>query len=69
MTAKHASIGTSAWPPLDTNCGNFTHHSKIDDPLEPQIHLAFDQLADQFVASLLACAAAQQSLADAAKKK
>src|SRR3954451_3817276 len=37
--------------------------------LEPQIHLAFNQLADQFVASLLACAAAQQPLADAAKKK
>ena len=37
--------------------------------LEPQIHLAFDHLADQFVASLLAHAAAQQPLADAAKKK
>ena len=37
--------------------------------LEPQIHLAFGQLADQFVASLLAHAAQQQPLADAAKKK
>ena len=37
--------------------------------LEPQIHLAFDALADQFVASLLAHAAAQRPLADAAKKK
>ena len=37
--------------------------------LEPQIHLAFDNLADQLVASLLAHAAAQQPLADAAKKK
>ncbi len=37
--------------------------------LEPQIHLAFGQLADQFVASLLAYAAAQQPLADAAQKK
>ena len=37
--------------------------------LEPQIHLAFGQLADQFVASLLAHAAPQQPLANAAKKK
>ena len=37
--------------------------------LEPQIHLAFDQLADQLVASLLAHASQQQPLADAAKKK
>ena len=37
--------------------------------LEPQIHLAFGQLADQLVASLLAQAARQQPLADAAKKK
>jgi hypothetical protein len=37
--------------------------------LEPQIHLAFGKLADQLVASLLAHAAQQQSLADAAKKK
>jgi hypothetical protein len=37
--------------------------------LEPQIHLAFGQLADQLVASLLAHAAQQQPLADAAKKK
>lgn len=37
--------------------------------LEPQIHLAFGQLADQLVASLLAYAARQQPLADAAKKK
>jgi hypothetical protein len=37
--------------------------------LEPQIHLAFGKLADQLVASLLAHAAAQQALADAAKKK
>jgi hypothetical protein len=37
--------------------------------LEPQIHLAFGKLADQFVASLLAHAARQQPLADAAKKK
>jgi hypothetical protein len=37
--------------------------------LEPQIHLAFGQLADQLVASLLAHAAAQPPLADAAQKK
>jgi hypothetical protein len=37
--------------------------------LEPQVHLAFGQLADQLVASLLAHAAQQQPLADAAKKK
>jgi hypothetical protein len=37
--------------------------------LEPQIHLAFGQLADQLVASLLAHAAQQQPLADAAQKK
>jgi hypothetical protein len=37
--------------------------------LEPQIHLAFGKLAAQFVASLLAHAAARQPLADAAKKK
>jgi len=37
--------------------------------LEPQIHLAFGQLADQLVASLLAHAAAQQPLAEAAQKK
>jgi len=37
--------------------------------LEPQIHQAFGQLADQLVASLLAHAAQQQSLADAANKK
>ena len=37
--------------------------------LEPQMHLAFGQLADQLVASLLAHAAQQQPLADAAKKK
>ena len=37
--------------------------------LEPQIHLAFGQLADQLVASLLAHAAQQPPLADAAKKK
>ena len=37
--------------------------------LEPQIHLAFDQLADQLVASLLAHAAQQQPLTEAAQKK
>ncbi len=37
--------------------------------LEPQIHLAFGTFADQLVASLLAHAAQQQSLAGAAKKK
>src|SRR6202049_4363505 len=37
--------------------------------LEPQIPLAFGKLADQLVASLLAHAAQQQALADAAKKK
>jgi hypothetical protein len=37
--------------------------------LEPQIHLAFGQLADQLVASLLAHAAQHQALAAAAKKK
>ena len=37
--------------------------------LEPQIHRAFGQLADQFVASLLAQAGQQSSLADHAKKK
>jgi hypothetical protein len=37
--------------------------------LEPQIHQAFGQLADQLAASLLAQAAGQQALAQAAKKK
>jgi len=37
--------------------------------LEPLIHKAFGQLADRLVASLLAHAAQQQVLADAAKKK
>jgi hypothetical protein len=37
--------------------------------LEPQIHLAFQQLADHCAASLLAHAGAQPSCADAAKKK
>jgi hypothetical protein len=37
--------------------------------LEPQIHLVFAQLADQLVASLLAHAAPQQALVEAAKKK
>lgn len=37
--------------------------------LEPLIHQAFGQLADRLVASLLAHAAAQQGLADAAQKK
>lgn len=37
--------------------------------LEPQIHRAFGHLADQLVASLLAHAAQQPPLADAAKKK
>ena len=37
--------------------------------LEPQIHRAFGKLADQLVASLLAQAAQQQPLADAAQKK
>ena len=37
--------------------------------LEPQIHRAFGQLADQLAASLLAHAAQQPALAEAAKKK
>jgi hypothetical protein len=37
--------------------------------LEPQIHLAFGQLADQLVASLLAHAAGQPALHEAAQKK
>jgi hypothetical protein len=37
--------------------------------LEPQIHLAFQQLADRCAASLLAHAAAKPACADAAKKK
>jgi hypothetical protein len=37
--------------------------------LEPRIHLAFQHLADQCAASLLAHAAAQPACADAAKKK
>lgn len=37
--------------------------------LEPQIHLAFQQLADRCAASLLVHAAAQPACADAAKKK
>lgn len=37
--------------------------------LEPQIHLAFQQLADQCAASLLAHAAALPACADAAQKK
>ena len=37
--------------------------------LEPQIHQAFGQLADQLAASLLGHAARQQALAAAAQKK
>jgi len=37
--------------------------------LEPQIHLAFQQLADRCAASLLAHAAAGPACADAAEKK
>jgi uncharacterized membrane-anchored protein YhcB (DUF1043 family) len=37
--------------------------------LEPQIHLAFQQLADHCAASLLAHAAAHSACADAAQKK
>lgn len=37
--------------------------------LEPRIHLAFQQLADQCAASLLAHAAALPACADAAQKK
>lgn len=37
--------------------------------LEPQVHHAFGQFADRLVASLLADAARQQALAQAAKKK
>jgi len=37
--------------------------------LEQEIHLHFGQLADQLVASLLAGAAAQPTLDEAAKKK
>jgi hypothetical protein len=37
--------------------------------LEQEIHLRFGQLADQLVASLLAGAAEQAALDDAAKKK
>jgi hypothetical protein len=39
------------------------------DQLEAHIHQAFGQLADRLVASLLAHAAQQQALAEAAKKK
>jgi hypothetical protein len=37
--------------------------------LEPQIHLAFEQLADRCAAGLLAHAAAQPACPDAAQKK
>ena len=37
--------------------------------LEQEVHLRFGQLADQFVASLLAGVASQPALQDAAKKK
>jgi hypothetical protein len=37
--------------------------------LEPQIHLLFGRLADRLAASLLAHAAQQQALVEAAKKK
>ena len=37
--------------------------------LEQEVHLRFGQLADQFVASLLAGVANQPALQDAAKKK
>lgn len=37
--------------------------------LEPQVHQAFQQLADQLVASLLAHAAQQPALQQQAKKK
>ena len=37
--------------------------------LEPQVHQAFQQMADRLVASLLAQAAQQQALAQQAQKK
>jgi hypothetical protein len=37
--------------------------------LEQEVHLRFGQLADQFVASLLAGVASQPALQDAVKKK
>jgi hypothetical protein len=49
-------------------------HKLAHDPacfaaLEQEIHLRFGQLADQFVASLLAGVAGQPALEEAAKKK
>ena len=46
----------------------------VQDPssfaaLEQEVHLRFGQLADQFVAGLLAGVASQPALQDAAKKK
>jgi hypothetical protein len=46
-----------------------THDPAAFAQLEVHIHQAFGQLADRLVASLLAHAAQQQTLAEAAKKK
>src|SRR5437016_258528 len=46
MHARHASTGGSPWPPLDRNCANCTHQSKIDGPLVAGLDGWADGLAD-----------------------
>jgi len=60
---SHLAVQQALW------AEQLAHDPAAFAALEPQIHLAFGKLADQLVASLLAHAAQQQPLADAAKKK
>ena len=60
---QHLAAQQQAWAEqLARDPSAFAH-------LEPQIHRAFGQLADRLVASLLAHAAQQPALGEAAKKK
>jgi hypothetical protein len=83
MKFRFGSKSGQQVPPLEQSLqeiqATLTQQQKLwaeqlaDDPaafaqLEPQIHTAFQQLADQCAASLLAHAAAQTACADAAKK-
>lgn len=84
MKFRFGSTAGQPVPPLEQSLqeiqATLTHQQKLwaeqlaQDPaafaqLEPQIHRAFQQLADHCAASLLAHAAAQTACADAAKKK
>jgi hypothetical protein len=84
MKFRFGSKSGQQVPPLEQSLqeiqATLTQQQKLwaeqlaDDPaafaqLEPQIHTAFQQLADQCAASLLAHAAAQSACPDAAKKK